>query len=97
VLQVTERAIDHLEGLRRKKGFDERVGVRFVRNGERVALTFARGPKKGDRVVPRDRIPVYLASEVADTFDHSIVDAKTADERTWLVLRPQRKATPKPS
>ena len=51
------------------KGFDGPVGVRFVRNGSRLGLTFARTPEKGDRVVSRAGIAVYLAPGVADAFE----------------------------
>ena len=61
MFRITKQAAAHLEELRTEKGFDGPVGVRFVRNGSRLGLTFARTPEKGDRVVPGDSIAVYLA------------------------------------
>lgn len=89
MLRITKQAADHLAKLRTDKGLDGRVGVRFVRNGGRVGLTFTRTPEKGDRVVPRDGMAVYLAPDVADAFEQSIIDATTEDDRTRLVLRRQ--------
>jgi Fe-S cluster assembly iron-binding protein IscA len=98
MLQITPRAIDHLQHLRTRRGLADDVGVRFVRNGARVGLTFAPAPESDDRVDARAGMRVYLSPEVVEVFDRSIVDARTDAGRTWLVLRPQsdRKA-PRPT
>jgi Fe-S cluster assembly iron-binding protein IscA len=93
MMQITERAATYLERLRSEKGLDGKSGVRFVRNGAKVALRFAPAPEKGDRVVRRDGLAVYLAPEVVEKFDRSIVDARTREARTWLVLRKQTPAS----
>lgn len=89
MLQITQRAIDHLEHLRSEKGLDGRAGVRFVRNGVRLGLTFTVAPEAGDRLVPRPGIAIYLAPAVAEAFDRSIIDAKAGEDRVRLVLTPQ--------
>ena len=92
MFQITQRAIGHLEQLRRQKGLDSGTGVRFVRSGGRVGLTFTRAPEEGDRVVPRSGLALYLAPSVVEAFDHSVIDATAAEDRMRLVVRPQRSA-----
>ncbi len=89
MLMVTRRAADHLAKLRTDRGLDGRVGVRFVRNGARIGLTFTSKPEKDDRIVPRGGMPVYLAPGIAAALEQSVIDATTDEDRTWLVLRRQ--------
>ena len=83
MLRITKQAAAHLEELRTEKGFDGPVGVRFVRNGSRLGLTFARTPEKGYGVVPRDGIAVYLAPGCR----RRPSGRATEDQGTTLVLR----------
>jgi Fe-S cluster assembly iron-binding protein IscA len=87
MLQMTTRAVSHIEQLRAKQGHDGRTGVRFLRRGGRLGLTFAANPASGDRVVPCDGVVVYLASDIAEAFERSVIDAETTDGGTKLVVR----------
>jgi hypothetical protein len=93
-MHVTPEAIQHLQHLRDERGFGPTTGVRFVRKGTRLGLTFVPTPGTGDRIVPRGDLLLFISNAVADAFERSIIDAKTDESRTWLVLRPSGAATP---
>jgi hypothetical protein len=96
VLQLTPRAASHLVRVRRERGFDERSGARFVSNGPRVGLTFARRAKAGDRVIEGNDIPIYVAPEVADALATSVIDARVVEGKSVLVRRAQAAPTATP-
>jgi Fe-S cluster assembly iron-binding protein IscA len=87
MLKLTTKAANHLRKVRKERGLDERAGARFVGKGGRVRLTFANAPQKGDKVVKGADIPVYVAPDVADTLDQSIIGARVQEGRTVLIFR----------
>jgi Fe-S cluster assembly iron-binding protein IscA len=87
MLQLTPKAATHLLRVRRERGLDRDSAARFVSNGARVGLTFARAPRPGDRIIERSDIPIYVAPEVADTLATSVIDARVAAGKSVLVLR----------
>jgi Fe-S cluster assembly iron-binding protein IscA len=92
MLQLTPEATSHLVRVRRERGLDDQSGARFVSNGARVGLTFAGAPEPGDRVIEQKDIPVYVASEVAEALDTSVIDARVEEGKSILVLRRQKGA-----
>lgn len=93
MLQLTSEAARHLMKVRRERGVDERAGARFVSNGGRVGLTFAPAPMAGDRVVDSEPIRVFVAAEIADALDQTIIDARDEDGRTTLIMRKRTAST----
>jgi Fe-S cluster assembly iron-binding protein IscA len=95
MLRLTPTAVTHLVNVRRERGVDERAGVRFVSQGGRVRLTFEKAPREGDTVVKAPEIEVYVAGDIAEALDRSVIDAQREENKTILVLRPQaaRKAS----
>jgi Fe-S cluster assembly iron-binding protein IscA len=96
VLQLTPKAASHLVRVRRERGFDDRSGARFVSNGTRVGLTFARAAKAGDRIIERSDIPIYVAPEVAEALSASVIDARVVEGKSVLVRRAQPAAAATP-
>jgi hypothetical protein len=89
MLQVTAEATHHLLRLRQERGFGPAAVPRFARGGGgRVGLTFVSGPEPGDRVVEGPQIPVYVAADISDALESSVIDARSEDGRIALVLRP---------
>lgn len=95
MLEITKAAVDHLRKLRKEKGLDDSMGVRFVGSEGRLGLRFRKEPDKNDQVVSQEGLSIYVAPEVAEKFEASIVDARTQGTRRALVLR--RPKAPKPS
>ena len=93
MFEITKAAVDHLRTLRKQKGLDDSMGVRFVGNDGRLGLRFRKDPDKGDQVVSQEGIAIYVAPEVAEKFEQSIVDARVQGTRAALILR--RPRTPK--
>jgi Fe-S cluster assembly iron-binding protein IscA len=92
MLQLTPEATRHLVRVRRQRGLDDQRGARFVSKGPSVGLTFASGPEPGDRVIEQEAIAVFVASEVADALDRSVLDARLEQGKSVLVLRRQPSA-----
>ena len=88
MIQITRRAALYLEQLRSVRGFSQRAAARLVDRNGRVGLTFAERPERGDQLVPRRGLDIYLEPRVANRLDGSLIDARTKDGRTWLVTRP---------
>jgi Fe-S cluster assembly iron-binding protein IscA len=89
MLQLTPEATRHLVRVRRERGLDDQSGARFVSDGAGVGLTFAEAPEPGDGVIEQTDISVFVAPEVADALNASVVDARAEDGKSVLVLRPQ--------
>lgn len=92
MLQLTSEATRYLLKVRRERGVDDRAGARFVSKGGRVGLTFALAPVAGDRVLNGAEIKVFVAPEIAETLDESIIDARDEDGQTALIMRKQAAA-----
>lgn len=92
MLQLTPEATSHLVRVRRKRGLDDQNGARFVSRGAGVGLTFAAAPEPGDRVIEQKDIPVFVAREVAEALDGSVIDARLEQGTSVLVLRRQASA-----
>jgi Fe-S cluster assembly iron-binding protein IscA len=90
MLQITSNAARHLIKVRGERGVDARSGVRLVRRGGRVGITFVGTPATGDQVIAGDGINVFIAAEVADVLDDSTLDARDDGGRTALVMRHAR-------
>ena len=95
MLQLTTEAARHLISLRRERGVSDTAGARFVGRGGRVGLTFAPRPAEGDRVVEDQSIKVFVAADIAEAMDQSIIDARDENGVTGLVIRKRRAAKPK--
>ncbi|HEX5589813.1 MAG TPA: hypothetical protein VFX65_05950 [Candidatus Limnocylindrales bacterium] len=87
MLQLTPDATSHLVRVRRKRGLDDQNGARFVSRGTGVGLTFTAGPEPGDEVIDQADIAVFVAREVAEALDGSVIDARLEQGRSVLVLR----------
>jgi len=87
MLQLTPKATEHLIQVRSERGVDKKAGARFVSRNGRIGLTFAAKPAKSDRVVEAEEIQIYIASEIAETLDQSIIDARPEEGKMTLVLR----------
>ena len=86
MLRLTPQAIDHLQRVRREKGFETTAIPRFVRDAGRLGLTFAKGPETGDRVVDNGRLSTLVASSASD-LDNATIDVRTDEGRSILVVR----------
>jgi Fe-S cluster assembly iron-binding protein IscA len=107
MLRLTSDATNHLVRVRQERGAGTDAGARLVRGGGGVRLTFTQTPEQGDKIVDASDIKVFVAPEIADALDTSVIDAKTEDGRTYLVIRatngksgagaakPSSKGTPK--
>lgn len=91
-MHITEQAASHLQRIRTEKGHDDSKAARLVRNAGRVGLTFTAEPEHGDEVVGFEGIRVFIAPDVATTFEQSTIDAQTEDGKTFLVLRTEKKS-----
>jgi Fe-S cluster assembly iron-binding protein IscA len=89
MLQLTPEATSHLVRVRRKRGLDDQNGARFFSRGTGVGLTFAAAPEPGDRVIDQKDIAVFVAPEVAEALDGSVIDARIEQGKSVLVLRRQ--------
>jgi Fe-S cluster assembly iron-binding protein IscA len=87
MLRLTSDATDHLVRVRQERGAANDAGARLVRGGGGVRLTFSQSPEQGDKVIDASDIKVFVAPEIADALDSSVIDAKTEDGRTYLVIR----------
>lgn len=87
MLQLTPEATRHLVRVRRERGVDDQAGVRFVPRGTGVGLTFSAAPKPDDRVIDDPEISVFIAPEVVDALDASVIDARNEDGKSVLVIR----------
>jgi Fe-S cluster assembly iron-binding protein IscA len=87
MLRLTSDATDHLVRVRQERGATKDAGARLVRGGGGVRLTFSQSPEQGDKVIDASDIKVFVAPEIADALDSSVIDAKTEDGRTYLVIR----------
>lgn len=86
MLQITSKATTYLQRVRTERGLKPTNGARFVHRNGRVALTFAPAPQPGDRVVPATGISVYVASEVADKLDRSLIDVRRRQDKLGLTI-----------
>jgi Fe-S cluster assembly iron-binding protein IscA len=89
MLRLTPTAVTHLVNVRRERGVDEGAGARFVSQGRRVRLTFESAPRDGDTVLKAPEIEVFVANDIADALDRSVIDAQREEDKTILVLRRQ--------
>jgi Fe-S cluster assembly iron-binding protein IscA len=87
MLTVTSEATRHLIEVRRQRGVGDDAGARFISKGGQVGLTFAATPADGDRVVDGTDIPVFVAADIADVLDESIIDARDENGQMTLILR----------
>jgi Fe-S cluster assembly iron-binding protein IscA len=90
MLRFTTQAIDHLQQVRGKRGLDASQLPRFVRRSGRLALTFARSPEEGDRLVDGGRMSTLVASSAADLLDNKTIDVKADEGKSVLVVKHRR-------
>ena len=67
--------------------------TRFIRKAGRLALTWARKPKAGDRVVDGERVQTLVAESAADLLEGKTIDVKAAEGKALLVVRRRRPET----
>ncbi|MDH4143393.1 MAG: hypothetical protein OEV61_12355 [Chloroflexota bacterium] len=96
MLRLTSQATDHLLKVRRERGFDANAIPRFIRRTGRLALTFAKGPESGDRVIDNGRVSTLVAASASDLLDDALIDVKTSSGRSMLVVRRPREQVEKP-
>lgn len=87
MVQLTSKATQHIEHLRRENGKPGTTVVRLARNNGRLKLSFPAHAIQGDAVVASDGLDVYLDAGLRDALGDAVIDARTQDKRTWLVLR----------
>lgn len=92
MLRFTTQAIDHLQQVRGQRGLQPTELPRFVRRSGRLALTFARAPEEGDRLVDGGRMSTLVASSAADLLDGKTIDVKAAEGKSVLVVKHRREA-----
>lgn len=90
MLRITDQATEHLLRVRREKGFDTESIPRFIRKAGRLALTWARKPKAGDRVVDGERVQTLVAESAADLLEGKTIDVKAAEGKALLIVRRRR-------
>ena len=90
MLRFTTQAIDHLQQVRGERGLEPTELPRFVRRSGRLALTFARAPEEGDRLVDGGRMSTLVASSAADLLDGKTIDVKAAEGKSVLVVKQRR-------
>jgi hypothetical protein len=86
MLRLTTNASRHLVNVRREKGHDANEPPRFVRRAGRLALTFARGPEAGDRLVETPQVATLVASSAADLLDGATIDVRIKGGTSVLVV-----------
>lgn len=98
MLQITDRATDHLIQLRRSHRLDRKAMPRFSRRAGRLGLAFATTPADGDRLVRAGRVSALVAADAVATLDAALIDVRTKDGQTYLVAHRQREAAaPRPA
>ena len=85
--QITKDATRHLKRLHAEKGLDGEASVRILRHSGRLGMSFSQTPHDDDTRVDQDGVHVYIARELADPLDRSVIDVETAGERPRLVVR----------
>ena len=93
MLEITPAASDVVQNLREQRGLPDGCGLRVYANtdeGENsqraVRLGFADEPFAGDQVAEQDGERVFVAPEVADLLDGSILDVDGSGDDAKLVL-----------
>ena len=88
MVRITSRATAHLLELRRRRGFDDAYGARLSRSPEtrRVALSFVRGPEPTDRLLPQERLGVYLDQSLHRALRDATIDAVETDGSVRLKI-----------
>jgi hypothetical protein len=96
-MEITTEATQHLVRLRQRRGFGAGDGVRILRDSGRLGLTFAARPERDDHVVETPEIDIYLAPNVSEQMNGSVMDTREVDGKVSLVARPRTKASAPPS
>jgi Fe-S cluster assembly iron-binding protein IscA len=91
MVEITSRAEELLLQLRGKHGV-QTDGVRFETVAGKIRLAFASEAKPTDRVLEGARLPIYVAPELADSFQEAKIDAETTDGRQKIVVTRSRPA-----
>lgn len=91
MLHVTQDATNHILQLRKERKLGDQA-PRFVASGNGLGLTFASKPKRGDTVVELEELPIYLAPDVANALDGSVIDAREEDGKRILVLKRNKRS-----
>lgn len=89
MLEITQQAAAHLIRLRAEGGHGPESGARFVRGTSSVAVTFALEPQPGDLILTGYDLTVYVAEDVAEILDRSVIDETSDGHESRLALRPQ--------
>jgi len=95
LLQVTNQAVAALTRARENEGLPEHFGVRIfaapspeTNSAQKAAygFGFVDGPQEGDAIGEAEGTSYYVAPEVADTLDRSILDV--AETGNLVLTRP---------
>ena len=96
MLQVTPSAVEHIARVREIRNVQGEV-PRLVGNGALVGLQFVERPARDDQRIESGASPIYVAANVANALEQSILDARIDpgwdDVDTTLVVRLQPGAT----
>jgi Fe-S cluster assembly iron-binding protein IscA len=83
---ITTRATTRLIEDRKRRGLPDTFAPRLSRREGRIVLDFATKPAPDDRVSTTDGMSLFVASDVAEDIDNTVVDIRTRDGRERLVL-----------
>lgn len=86
MVKLTEGAAKHLIRLRKERDRGAE-SPRLVSRRSRLRLTFAPKPERGDQVIEHGELSVYVASDVVESLDQSVIDAREEEGKSYLIVR----------
>jgi Fe-S cluster assembly iron-binding protein IscA len=96
MLQVTKSAASRLAGERAQQGLPDHFGVRIFASATATPdmrsayqFGFVEEPGAGDQIADAEGTRVFVAPEVADSLEESVLDAEAESGR--LILMPQNR------
>lgn len=91
MLELTATAAATLASLRSRSGLPDHFGVRIFQSvtdaQAGVQFDFVEGPQPGDQVGEAEATRFYVAPEVAQPLDNTVLDAEDTPEGTQLILK----------
>ena len=95
MVQLSPAAADVVRRARDEGGNEDRL-LRFAPDsqvdGDRLRLSFVASARPGDQVAEEHGVRVCVASDVAESLTHAVLDVKDTQGRPKLVLRGERQA-----
>lgn len=87
-LRLTSAALRRLEESRAAARTPERFGVRVYPHVDRIGLRFVPHPRRRDVVFSHQAMTFYVAPDLVEPLDHSVIDVKPEEQGADLVVRP---------